>query len=122
MKKLLMERPKTTTSEPCYKQHSLQGFVPSCIAFDSWFGALDNLKLIRSYGWIWLTRLKRNRLVNRDNPFGDSSAYRTGNRRVDEVELSETGTVVHLKGYGFIKVFKIVAQNKDTGAEFTSAP
>ena len=66
------------------------------------FSALDNLKLIRSYGWIWLTRLKRNRLVN---------CERTGNRRVDEVELSETGTVVHLKGYGFIKVVKIVAQN-----------
>jgi hypothetical protein len=73
-----------------------RGLVPSCVAFDSWFGALDKLKLIRSYGWIWLTRLKRNRLVKRDH---------TGNRRVDEVELSETGTVVHLKGYGFIKVF-----------------
>ena len=81
-----------------------RGFKPSCVAFDSWFSALDNLKLIRSYGWIWLTRLKRNRLVNPD---------RTGHRRVDEVELGETGTVVHLKGYGLIKVFKIVAQNGD---------
>jgi hypothetical protein len=77
-----------------------RGFSPKCVAFDSWFSALDNLKLIRTYSWIWLTRLKRNRLVNREP---------TGNRRVDEVELSEAGTIVHLKGDGFIKVFKIVA-------------
>ncbi|MGV2828474.1 hypothetical protein ACLFKQ_11245 [Myxosarcina sp. GI1(2024)] len=79
----------------------------------SWFSALDNLKLIRSYGWTWLTRLKRNRLVNPE---------RLGNRRVDEVNLSETGTIVHLKGYGLIKLFKLVAIDKDTGAEFSSAP
>ncbi len=66
-------------------------FILRCVAFDSWFSALDNLKLIRSYGWTWLTRLKRNRLVNPE---------RLGNRRVDEVDLSETGTIVHLKGYG----------------------
>ncbi|MBE9167572.1 IS701 family transposase, partial [Pleurocapsales cyanobacterium LEGE 06147] len=60
------------------------------MAFDSWFSALDNLKLIPTYDWVWLTRLKRNRLVNSDC---------TGNRRVDEVELSEAGTVVPLKGY-----------------------
>lgn len=81
-----------------------RGFIPRCVAFDSWFSALDNLKLIRSYGWTWLTRLKRNRLVNPD---------RLGNRRVDEVDLSETGTIVHLKGYGLIKVFKIVATDGD---------
>ncbi|PPT10045.1 hypothetical protein CKA32_000496 [Geitlerinema sp. FC II] len=34
--------------------------------FDSWFSSLANLKLISQYGWTWLTRLKRNRLVNPD--------------------------------------------------------
>jgi hypothetical protein len=37
----------------------------------------------------------------------------TGDRPVCEVNLAETGTVVHLKGYGFIKVFKIVAKDGD---------
>ncbi len=65
---------------------------------------MANLKLIASYSWTWLTRLKSNRLVNADH---------TENRPIREVALAQTGTVVHLKGYGFIKVFKIVAPDGD---------
>lgn len=79
-----------------------RGFSPRCVAFDSWFGSLANLKQIRDYQWVWLTRLKRNRLVNTNG---------SGNRPICEVALHEQGTTVHLKGYGFIRVFKIVAQN-----------
>lgn len=61
-------------------------------------------KVIHHYGWIWLTRLKRNRHVNPDN---------TSNRALSERDIKATGTVVHLKGYGFVKVFKIVAPNGD---------
>ena len=46
-----------------------------------------------------MTRLEADRLVNSDN---------TSNRSLASVNLASTGTVVHLKGYGFIKVFKIV--------------
>lgn len=81
-----------------------RGFHPQCVAFDSWFSSFANLKLIASYGWTWLTRLKYNRLVNADW---------TENRPIREVALAETGTVVHLKNYGFIKVFKIVAPDGD---------
>src|SRR5215211_5307688 len=38
-------------------------FKPRCVVFDGWYGSLDNLKLIRNCGWLWLTRLKSNRLV-----------------------------------------------------------
>ena len=81
-----------------------RGFAPQCVVFDSWYSSLDNLKRIRSYGWIWLTRLKRNRHVNPDS---------TGNRPLYEVTIATTGTVVHLKGYGFVKVFKIVTPDGD---------
>jgi len=81
-----------------------RGFQPQCVAFDSWFSGLENLKLINSYGWTCRSRLKCNRLVNPD---------RHGNRPISEVEISSNGTVVHLKGYGFIKVFKIVAPDGD---------
>jgi hypothetical protein len=74
------------------------------VIFDSWYSSLPNLKAIRGYGWIWLTQLKSNRHVNPD---------RSGNRPVSEIEIAETGTVVHLKGYGFIKVFKIVTPHGD---------
>lgn len=81
-----------------------RGFTPQCVVFDSWYSSLDNLKLIREYGWVWLSRLKRNRHVNPDN---------TGNRPVHEVAIAATGTVVHLKGDGFVKVFKIVTPDGD---------
>lgn len=81
-----------------------RGFVPACVLFDSWYASLDNLKLVRNLGWRWLTQLKRNRLVN---PEG------TGLRPLSEVELAATGTVVHLKGYGLIKVFRLVAPDGD---------
>jgi hypothetical protein len=81
-----------------------RGFRPECVAFDSWYGSIENLKAIAGYGWRWLTQLKSNRLVNLD---------RTGNRPVSEVALDERGTIVHLKGYGMIKVFKIVTPNGD---------
>lgn len=81
-----------------------RGFQPRCVAFDSWYSGTQNLKLIRDFGWIWLTRLKRNRQVNPD---------RTGNRAVCEVEVAEYGSIVHLKEYGLIKVFRIVAPDGD---------
>jgi len=81
-----------------------RGFQPQCVLFDSWYSSLENLKRVRDYGWRWLTQLKSNRLVNPDGE---------GNRPISEVEISEQGTVVHLKGYGFVKVFLIVAPNGD---------
>lgn len=81
-----------------------RGFQPSCVCFDSWYSRLENLKAIRAHQWVWLTEFKSNRLVNPDD---------TGNRPIREVEIGSEGSVVHLKGYGFIKVFKIVANDGD---------
>jgi hypothetical protein len=81
-----------------------RGFTPRWVVFDSWYSSLNNLKLIRTNGWLWLTRLKRNRHVNPD---------KSGNRPLSEAAIASTGTVVHLKGYGFVKVFKIVTPDSD---------
>jgi putative transposase len=80
------------------------GFWPRLLSFDSWYTSLENLKLVRELGWSWLTQLKANRLVDPND---------SGNRPVSEVLIPHHGTVVHLKGYGFIKVFKIAAPNGD---------
>ena len=77
-----------------------RGFTPECVVFDSWYSSLKNLKTIRQYHWHWLTQLKSNRHVNLD---------KQGNRPIRELPISQTGTIVHLKGYGLIKVFKIVS-------------
>ena len=82
-----------------------RGFTPRYVCFDGWYSSLENLKLIRTLGWQWLTRLKHNRLVNPDG---------SGNRPLAECAIREAGTRVHLKGYGFILVFRIDTPDGDT--------
>jgi putative transposase len=82
-----------------------RGFRPRLVAFDSWYSSLENLKTVRSFDWHWLTRLKSNRQVNPDG---------RGNRALAECDISADGTVVHLKGYGMIQVFRIDTPDGDT--------
>jgi putative transposase len=82
-----------------------RGFQPQYVAFDSWYSSLANLKAIRAHGWHWLTRLKANRQINPDG---------RGNRAVADCAIREAGTRVHLKGYGFILVFRIDTADGDT--------
>lgn len=74
-----------------------RGFAPACVAFDGWYSGLENLKLIRSFDWVWLKRLKSNRRVNPDGE---------GLRAISEVEITESGRVVWLEGYGLVRVFE----------------
>ena len=71
-----------------------RGFRPGQVLFDSWHSSLENLKLVRECGWVWLTQFPCNRRVN---PDGGS------NVRVDAVEIGAEGREAHLRGYGFIK-------------------
>lgn len=81
-----------------------RGFQPEIVCFDSWYASLKNLKKVRGLGWHFLTCLKSNRLVDPD---------RSGNHPISDVDIPEGGRVVHLMGYGMIKVFKIVSQDRD---------
>lgn len=81
-----------------------RGFSPKLVAFDSWYSSLENLKRVRDCGWHWLTQLKSNRLVN---------ASGSGNRPISTWFIPPHGRKVHLKGYGWIVVFKTVAKNGD---------
>ena len=82
-----------------------RGFTPAYVCFDTWYSSLANLKHIRALDWEWLTRLKTNRLVNPDG---------TGNRPIADCAIGNGGTRVHLKGYGFILVFRIDTPDGDT--------
>jgi hypothetical protein len=81
-----------------------RGFCPRYVCSDSGYSGLDNLKAIRSYGWLWLTRFKSNRAVDPDN---------TGNRQIYLLNIPPEGLVVHLRGYGMIRVFAIVSEDMD---------
>jgi hypothetical protein len=75
-----------------------RGIEPEAVVMDAWYSSLDNLKSIRSHGWIWVTTLRKNRIVNRDV-------------RLETLAIPEEGLSVHLHGYGWITVFKFEAKN-----------
>jgi putative transposase len=82
-----------------------RGFSPQYVLFDTWYASLENLKQVRDCGWLWLTRLRSDRVVSAD----DRQA-----RALGTVAVSSTGTVLHLRGYGLVKVFRIDAPDGDT--------
>jgi putative transposase len=76
-----------------------RGFAPNLVAFDSWYSSLENLKLVRAFEWDWLTRLKSNRQV---------SLQAGAQQAVCDLDISPLGLVVHLRGYGLVKLFRTV--------------
>lgn len=77
-----------------------RGFKPKGVLFDSFYAALETLKLIRDYNWIFTTRLKSNRTV--------STAPGKENRlRIKDLKIPKEGMIVHLKGFGTVRVFLI---------------
>lgn len=75
-----------------------RGLNPSAVVMDTWYSSLKNLKAIRDHGWIWVTTLRKNRKVNRDVS-------------VETLDIPEEGLSIHLRGYGWVTVFKFVAKN-----------
>ena len=78
-----------------------RGFQPAFVLFDSWYSGIDNLKCIDQLGWYWFTRVKKNRMVNPDN---------TKNQPISSLSIPDDGLVVHMKKYGFVKVFHTVSK------------
>ena len=86
-----------------------RGLEPEMVVADSWYSSLDNLKAIRSHGWDWVMGLRSNRLVNKPHiQLKDLAGEDEGNGIPNE------GRVVHLKGYGWIKVFRFVTKHGRT--------
>ena len=69
-----------------------------------WYTSLENLKAIRDKGWFWLSQLRSNRRVN---PEG------AGNLPLATVAISQEVRQVHLRRYGFIRVFRTVSKDGD---------
>ena len=65
-----------------------RGFSPRCVAFDSGYGSVKNLKLVQSCGWVWLTRLKGYGLVQVFRivaPHGDIAYWATNDLTMTEL-------------------------------------
>jgi hypothetical protein len=74
---------------------------PEAVIADSWYSSLNNVKCIRDFGWIWVMGLKKNRIVNRGE-------------NLENLDIPDEGLRVHLRGYGWIYVFRFVASNGRT--------
>lgn len=71
------------------------------IVMDAWYSSLNNLKHMRDLGWVWVAGLRKNRVVNREEKLGD-------------MKIPDEGIRLHLRGYGWIRVFRFVATNGRT--------
>ena len=85
-----------------------RGMEPRYVLFDSWYSSMENLKLIAGeLGWHFFFCLKENRLVN---PTG----RKKGNKPIKDVEIPHQGGVVlHMKGFGMVRVFRTVSKKGD---------
>jgi hypothetical protein len=76
------------------------------ILFDSWYGSVDNIKLIQRSGWTFFTTLKSNRKVSVNRDIG----YQNLNELVFDEQALTCGLIVKLQKLPFqVKLFKIVA-------------
>lgn len=81
-----------------------RGLQPKAVVMDSWYAAVDTLRLINhDYDWIFLAWLKSNRIVY----LGRGKENR---HQVKEVSIPNQGRLVHLKGFGQVKVFRVVTK------------
>lgn len=85
-----------------------RGLHPEMVVADSWYSSLKNLKSVRSHGWDWVMGLRSNRLVGKPH------------QQLRTLDIPDGGLVVHLKGYGWIRVFRFVATNGRTDYVGTS--
>lgn len=87
------------------REAKARGFHPKAVLFDGWYASVENLKLVRSLNWTFVTRLKTNRKIRIDR--GPATA-------VSEQPIAATGTIVWLPEFGLVRVFRVVAPDGDT--------
>lgn len=82
---------------------------PEAVIADSWYSSLDNLKCIRDMGWNFVVGLRKNRVVNKNQKLGD-------------LDIPAEGSRIHLRGYGWISVFRFGSTDRRTDYIGTNIP
>lgn len=83
-----------------------RGFHPNLVIMDSWYAAVDTLHLINNYGWIFVCGLKGNRTVFTKEESGKMKRW-----HLNELSIPQEGRIVHLKDFGLVRVFLLIAPN-----------
>jgi hypothetical protein len=79
-----------------------RGFRPRAVLFDGWYASVENLKRVRDFGWVFVTRFEGNRKIRIDY------------RALAEQPIATSGTVDWLPGSGEVRVFRVVAPQTAT--------
>jgi len=80
------------------------GLKPLLVTGDSWYASLENLKFLRKKEVGFLFGIAKDRTV---------SPQPHHYTQVQNLEIPEQGLVTHLKGFGFVKLFRTVFKNED---------
>ena len=78
-----------------------RGVKPEAVIADSWYSSLNNLKCIRDMGWQFVMGLRKNRVVNKREKLAD-------------LTIPAEGLRIHLRGYGWITVFRFESTERRT--------
>lgn len=97
-------KPRTIISERLFEEIITWGLKPWLVTGDSWYASLENLKFLRKKQVGFLFGIAKDRTV---------SVQPHEYRQVQSLEIPETGLLTHLKGFGFVKLFRIVFRNED---------
>jgi len=98
-----------TKNQHCREMLTLarhRGFQPKLVVMDSWYAAVDTLRLIADYHWVFVCGLKGNRIVFTKEEGGKMKRWAISN-----LPIPPEGKIVHLKDFGQVKVFLLVAPN-----------
>ncbi len=97
---------KNNRFQDMLKQLHQRQFSPKAVLMDSWYATVDNLKAINSLGWVWITELKKNRIVVPEphQPIN-----------LEKLDIPSQGVIVHLRGYGQVKIIKRVVSKDHLG-------
>lgn len=79
-----------------------RGLTPTHVLMDAVYTKLSTLKAIRAHEWHWVATLKKNRVVNT-------------RQHLEDLRIPAEGRVVHLRGYGPIKVFRSARTSTSAG-------
>lgn len=92
-------RDKNDHFQEMLKVAKLRGFNPGYVIFDAWYASLKNLKAVAKLNWFFVANIAENRQV---------SFFKHKLQPVSDIPIPQEGTIVHLKGFGMVRVFKIV--------------
>ena len=98
------EKTKNDYFREMFEEMISWGLLPSLVTGDSWYASLANLKFLKKKEVGFLFGVAKDRTVS-----NQPHQY----TQVQSLEVPEQGLVTHLKGVGFVKLFRTGFKNED---------